>query len=328
MQIFVRPRFTAHKYCRQSVVYTTLTTTFDATPFTTVPSGISSLPTGVFGLPITTPSIQEQDCIMDTTQSVAWNCQIPPALPYQMNINRIPSASELTNNEITLDFGNNTVDFLPYGAQPPVLTETQVLGLVTDSQNPDRGPAWFFQVPYNKVVILPDEALAAPSSNSKRQNNGRRSRTGAFMERKGVAMPGDAPWFCYWNDTLLETFIYVDQISSWGRAASSLSSSCTTTATPTRGYGGSATSTGSSSAQTSMAQASSYSDSVASGDPEFLGLYPRVVKVEERRIPRGSQSISPYCKFCQHRPFRPYIAINVSQVFSILSMELESPNQP
>ena len=280
-----------------------MTTTFDATPFTTLPSGISALPTGTYGLPITTPSTQEQGCIVDTTESGAWSCQIPPALPYQMNVDWIPSASDLSNNELTLNYGNNTIDFLPYGAQPPVLSQTQVLGLVTDSQNPERGPAWFFQVPYNKLVIMPEEALTAPSSNSKRQyGNGHSPQTGDFMGKKGVAQPGDNPWFCYWNGTLLEAFIYVNQTSSWGRSSSSTSSTCTTTPTPTGGHGGSATGTGPSSSSTSMAQSSSYSGS-GSSNPEFLGIYPKVVKVEERRIPRGAQTIPPYCRSSLSIPF-------------------------
>ena len=272
-----------------------MTTTFDATPFTTVPSGISSLPTGTFCLPITTPSTQEQGCIQDTTQSSAWTCQIPPALPYQLDVDFIPGSPALSNNELTLNYGNNTINFLPYGAQPPVLGQAEVLGLVTDSQNPERGPAWFFQAPYNKIVILPEQALTAPSSNSKRQYNPHGPETGAFMGRKGVAQPGDNPWFCYWNGTLLETFIYVNQTSSWGRS-SSMSSSSTTSATPTGGHRGGSTGTYSSSTQTSAAQSSSYPSSGATPVPDFLEIYPKVIKIQERRIPKGAPSIPPYCK--------------------------------
>ena len=263
-----------------------MTTTFDARPFTTVPTGLSSLPTGTYGLPITAPSTQQPGCLQNTAQSAAWSCLIQPALPYQLDVDFIPASSPLSDNEITLNYGNNSMNFLPYGAQPPILNQAQVMGLVTDSQNPERGPAWFFQAPYNKVVVLPQDALSA-SSNSKRQYNSHSLSSSSFMGRKGTAQPGEMPWICYWNGTLLETFIYVNQTSSGARSSSS--SSCSTTATST-GYGGGATRTSyASSAQTSGAS-SSYSD------PNFLNTYPKVIKVEERRVPRGYQSIPPYCK--------------------------------
>lgn len=129
---------------------------------------------------------------------------------YTIGIDQIPGAtSNLDNNEINLSLGNNTFGgYYPYGTQPPVLTQQQVLNLVTDSQEPSRGPAWFFELPYNKLVILPEGALTAPSS--KRDLEERDGHPASdFMDRKNVAEPGDKPWFCYWNGTLLEAFIYV-----------------------------------------------------------------------------------------------------------------------
>ena len=219
-------------------------------------------------------------------------------LPYQLDVSPIQGSPALSNNELTLGYGNITMDFLPYGAQPPVLNKAHVLGLVTDSQNPDRGPAWFFQMPYNKIVVVPGGALTAPSSYSKRQYNSHSPETEAFMGRKGVAQLGDKPWLCYWNGTLLETFIYVNQTSSWGRSSSSSSSSCSTSATPTGGYGGGPSTTPPSSAQSSAAQSSSYS-SGGSADPDFLDGYPKVVKIQERRIPKSVWSVPPYCKSCR-----------------------------
>lgn len=118
----------------------------------------------------------------------------------------IGAGSELANNEVSLSLGNNTFgDYYAFGTQPPILNQDQVLNLVTDSQEPSKGPAWFFEMPYNKIVILPEAALTPPGAVSKRGNGvteeGKPS--GGFM-RKNVAQPGDRPWFCYWNGTLLE----------------------------------------------------------------------------------------------------------------------------
>lgn len=131
---------------------------------------------------------------------------------YTIDVEQIPGAnSNVNNNEINLTLGNNTFGgYYPYGTQPPVLTQQQVLNLVSDSQNLARGPAWFFEIPYNKLVIIPEALLSEPSS--KRDLEVRKDYPAHdFTSRKNVAQPGDKPWFCYWNGTLLETFIYVSQ---------------------------------------------------------------------------------------------------------------------
>lgn len=202
-----------------------------------------------------------------------------------MEVDFIPGQSLLWDNAITLDYGNYSLDFVPYFAQPPIVSQTQVMGLVTDSQSPQMGPAWFFQVPYDKVVVLPASALTAPSNSKRQTSEGQDQSSSSFTQRKGTVQLGDLPWVCYWNGTLLEAFIYVNQTSSWGRSSSS-SSSYSSTPTSTS-YRGESSTTYNPSAQSTS---SSYSD------PNFLPIYPRVVKVEERRVPKGMQSITPYCK--------------------------------
>lgn len=192
-----------------------MTTTFDATPFTTVPVGLPTLPTGTFALPISAPSTIQAGCILNTAMSTAWTCTIPMT-SYTIAIEQvIGSNNNLNNNEVNLSLGNNTFGgYYPYGTQPPILNRKEVLNLVTDSQEPSRGPAWFFELPYNKLVILPEYALTA-TSNSKRDVEERGAHSpGDFMQRKNVAEPGDKPWFCYWNGTLLEAFIYVSLSAS------------------------------------------------------------------------------------------------------------------
>lgn len=196
---------------RQSIVVTTMTTTFDATPLTASPTSLPVLPTGTYGLPISAPSAVQNSCLFNTEQSAAWSCQIPLS-PYTIVVTDIESeANTLANNQVSLGLGSNTFgQYYAYGTQPPVLNGSQVLNLVTDSQDPGRGPAWFFQLPYDKVVILPQAALAAPLDNVKRDFDGRdEGRIAHEFLRKNVAQPGDRPWFCFWNGTLLEGFIYV-----------------------------------------------------------------------------------------------------------------------
>lgn len=258
----------------QSAIASTMTTTFDASPLTASPSSLPTLPTGTYALPISVPSTAANTCL-DTAQSPAWACNVPPS-SYTITITSLPGTSDLHNNEIDLNLGNSSFGgFYPYGTLPPVLSSTQVMNLVIDSQDPDRGPAWFFELPYNKIVIVPEAALS-PSGSQKRENDERDHTVSDFM-RKQVAQPGDQPWFCYWNGTLLEAFIYVNDTS----IAGAYTTSTTSTSLPTKTSGSTASPTfSSSSADSSM--------------PVWLPAYPKVMKIEERRVP-GDQSITPYC---------------------------------
>jgi len=194
-----------------------MTTTFDSTPMTASPASLPALPTGTFSLPIAVPSVAPNTCFVNSEQSAAWSCNIPMNLNYQMSISGLPNASSnLHNNEISLSYGSNSFGpWYAYGAQPPILPGPACLSLVIDSQDPGRGPAWSFEEPYDKVVILPANAFS-PSSDSKRHvhdRDGDDPPVGSFTTRKNVVQPGDKPWFCYWNGTLLETFIYVSNKS-------------------------------------------------------------------------------------------------------------------
>ncbi|KAF7860839.1 hypothetical protein EAF04_008357 [Stromatinia cepivora] len=269
----------------QTTVYATMTTTFDATPLSTVPASLPSLPTGTYNMPLTVPSTAQSSCIMNTAQNSAWSCSIPMT-PLEMSIVDIPGGNVLTNKEIMMNYGNASLNFYPYGAQPPILSTAQVLSLVNDSQYPSRGPAWFFQMPYNKVVVLPQKAL---STNMKRGQS-----AAGFMNHKGVAQAGDQPWFCYWNGTILEAFIYVNETSSGASSSATVASSGSSSGD----IGGYGTNTHSSDVPSSAAGVQSQSSSSSrssQNNPQFLPQYPKVYKVAERRVPRGSQTVPAYC---------------------------------
>lgn len=211
-----------------------------------------------------------------------------------MGVFEIQAADELMNKEMIINYGNNSMNFYPYGAQPPIISTAQVLTLVNDSEYPGRGPAWFFQMPYNKMVVLPEDSLST-TSNSKRGY-----KTAQFMGRKGVAQAGEQPWFCYWNGTLLETFIYLNETSSSAAAASSSAAGATYTSGTNTHSLDVPTNTGSGSQQSGIpssggSSGGSSGSSSGSQNPQFLSPYPNIYKVVERRIPRGSQTVPAYC---------------------------------
>jgi len=141
--------------------------------------------------------------------------------------------------------------------------------------------------------------LAAGSSRHRRRG----PWGAADWQRKGVAQPGDKPWFCYWDGTLLEAFVYANTTSRAAAAAAAavavVSNSLTSptpspTTTPLYGapYGpgslGLLTTPTPTMASSSTAQAS----------PSVLAMwpaYPKIIKFEERRMPRKAGFGQPYC---------------------------------
>jgi hypothetical protein len=98
--------------------------------------------------------------------------------------------------------------------QEPIITFNAPSILVTGNDDPIRGPAYFFQKSYDKLVILPESASI--------------TRRGAGASGQSIVQPGDLPWFCYWNETLLEVFIYSNVISIEASAASTITFASTT----------------------------------------------------------------------------------------------------
>lgn len=270
-----------------------MTVTYDATPIPT-PSDLPDLVTGAFSLPLMTGPVTNT-CFNDTTQSQAWNCNVVMFSGMTMNIQRnmhdaARYSISVTCNQ-TLTVANNVYS---YGEQPFLIPSPLPMELVNDTFQPGRGPAWFRMMPFNKTVILPEPVLtASPSSSTPAQvagrgfNNAFGSDPGAF-KRKGTAQQGDRPWICTWPETFLEIFIYPQQNSSWNKISPTGGTS-STWATPTPGSTSSSSTTGDSTTTTTSA----YMPLDTSGWALPPPLYPRVMKIEERRIDRSPM---PSCR--------------------------------
>lgn len=269
-----------------------------------------------------------------------------PAITLQLSITNLGNYSPKTHNkQVFLAPPKESLNMWSYGTQPPKLDSTQLMNLVDDLDDSEYGPAWFFQASYDKVVVLQESTFstslttldavadltpetpttAAVAKVGKREaaveQGAQKSKRATDRIRKGVAQPGDKPWFCYWKGTLLEVFIYPNTTSDAGDAqiAASRSSASMASATPAMPY----------SYQTSgmpvwpryhryTTESASMTPSLttvtASSVPEPLPIatppstyeseavqtgwpqYPRVVKVEERRMPRMPGFDQPFCK--------------------------------
>ncbi|KAL8820484.1 MAG: hypothetical protein Q9223_001314 [Gallowayella weberi] len=173
-----------------------------------------------------------------------------------------------------------------YGPQLPQLDKPIPLKLMGDKEGMDKGPAWWFQQPYTKVVVVRGYDFNADGAlNDKRWIVDRQAR----RERRQAVAPATAkPWFCYWNNTLLEGFIYVTQNFSGQYQAVAAES------------GTSEEDNGSGSFYAYTPHPSRATGSIGkrqSIDPSQLAAYSKDIKIEERRAPNTSPA--PYCVHMQ-----------------------------
>lgn len=170
-----------------------------------------------------------------------------------------------------------------YGTQPPIMYTEQILNLVNDTQQLQRGPAWYFKVPYNKLVVVPENTLSSPS-NRKRDIIEFQDYSRSFSQKE-FAQIGDRLWFCHWNSTILEAFIYVNQSSSSGaQEASMLPPIIDNSATTSLASPSTITTTAPSAATSTLGEIDL--------NPDILSSYPKIIKVDERRL---ASSPPPFC---------------------------------
>lgn len=254
------------------IVTVTQTPQLDYSTMASTPTNLKSVPTGHYLIPSIMRNCSRMCIEGDYEMSKAWACMDKP--------NNFEVYVEGDAHEHSIVFvSDGPTSTFTYGAQPPYLpTPTQSLNMAIDTSDASMGPALFFYALFNKLVILPDETFTS-SSVSKRSylDGGDASVLESFMDRKQTAEPGDKPWFCWWNSTMLEFFLYVNQ-------SSSDTSSGSTATTDGNMPGGTAT-------------GSYHQESKRIGPAPD---YSRKIKIEERRDYSGA--VPPYCQQMQVMP--------------------------
>lgn len=255
---------------RNATVTVTASAVLDATPLPTPPGPLPAAPTGTFLMPAHALSGQSNDCVNSTGYQDAWQCFAAGAYEYTVGVQG--NANTLSLQSFQLD------GTFIYGAQSPVLHKTNyTMKLMQDKTNLSLGPALFFFTDFDKLVIIP-EGTFPPIDPVKRSVNGgellRRTTPPNYRE---VAQPGDKPYFCWWNTTFLEAFIYVNQ---------NISTPLDPSPTPTNG-------------SIEDPQSTSGADETehrVPPDPDSskqAKIYPWLVKVEEKRFVQHGPA--PYC---------------------------------
>ncbi|KMU85018.1 hypothetical protein CIHG_02801 [Coccidioides immitis H538.4] len=199
--------------------------TLDAIPLPTGdPGSLLPLPTGQFNIPAGTLQDNSSNCVTASEYERSWQCRAIGMFNYEIQ-------KDEDENAMIVFTSYNVSGHFYYGAQPPIFRDPDhPLELMLDKTNVSLGPAYFFFTAFDKLVIIPDEAFPRPIP--KRGVDGSRllQRWPRLFERVSSS-PGDKPWFCWWNNTLIEVFIYANEMSSATEAANSPSPSPSGTAT-------------------------------------------------------------------------------------------------
>ena len=227
-------------------------------------------------------------CLEIPAQQTAWACANGPSVKLEI----ISSGNNMP--QINILPGLQPDQAIHYGSQPPQLSHPASLMIMKDKNDRDKGPAYFFQQLYNKIVILEPEAFAADNHKrwSIRDIEAAESKTKRGRgSSPSTVQPSDTPWYCFWNDTILEGFIYATQDNDDAIQTSAPLTSGSTSS-DTLDFGASATVTPPS--YTSLAYNAPSATSGQWSKRQATALpCPNQVKLEERRT---QLSPKPYCQ--------------------------------
>ncbi|MCJ1310219.1 hypothetical protein MMC25_003881 [Agyrium rufum] len=197
-----------------SQTITVTNTVVDATSLASIPSNLPKLPDGPFGLPIEPPAFSSSQCLGQPGQQIAWGCAQHAYLDF------VVTNVDYGTTEVLLASNMAPGSQWHYGPQPPSLNNSISIKLMQDKNDSEKGPAYFFQQAYDKIVIIPDSLLSVGTSSKRSPHDANRNLRARNFDINEVPeelkrstsdalQPGESPWFCFWNGTVLEGFIYV-----------------------------------------------------------------------------------------------------------------------
>lgn len=273
--LFAREGSSGKKPDEDAIPIRTTTAPVDTKPLPTKPADLPPLELGTFTLPPLTSSNSPITCFSDVAQAQAWACDIKFNV-YSMIVRHLDNGSPVSDHTLQLIINSSShPELYTFGAQPPSVEDPIRMNLVNDTFAPDRGPAWFGHIEYNKTVVITEDRFPNVGSISQRKKRDwwgfdpvQASRTKGVMG----AEDGDRPWICTWPGTILEVFIYPSQnnsisesSSSYDPESSSLPESETSTKKPT-------------------GTSSSPNSTPTRGSRLAVPPYPQIIKIEESRL--------------------------------------------
>ncbi|OAL36314.1 hypothetical protein AYO20_04472 [Fonsecaea nubica] len=289
----------------QAEAAATTTVWLDADPAQTGPS-TPPCPTGHYTIPLNQTQ-QIDTCVIDDEYARAWEC-LDFALLGVNVFNKGPNFS------VVFDDYSVRPQLFRYGPQPPDFNgSTFEMQPFRDKEDDQLGIALFFSVLFDKLIIVPSNQISPESDPMKRSIPARElSERGMGNWGFEYLAVGDKPWYCFWNSTVSEFWVFLDQnmndaYDMYSSTSTITSGSSTPTSTGTSmthtapGYGSGPT-TANPSATTPYPSEPTDDDywpgtklkrQATVGSPDF----PKLVKMVEKRKP--DNNVQPYCQQMQ-----------------------------
>lgn len=300
---------------QHAVAAATTTIWLDADPAQTGPS-TPACPTGHYAIPLNQTQ-QVDACVINRQLSSTWECQNQARL----GINIFDNSGQPPLSVVFDDYSVMPQHF-KYGPQPPDFNGSSfTMQPYRDKEDDALGVALFFSVLFDKLIIIPDGHMAPPEHMYKRsvaasELIGRNTQNwDGDNDDDDYLNVGDKPWYCFWNSTISEFWVFLDQnmddanqtdngTNTITSAASSATTSHSSSMSPTSGqkYGTDATAANPSMTTPSTSEPtneaywtgpSKVKRQASGGAPNF----PKLAKMVEKRKP--NDNVQPYCQQMQ-----------------------------
>lgn len=168
----------------------------------------------------------------------------------------------------------------------------------------NKGPAWFFQQNFTKVVVVKESDFSAVNARRWFNDGDNLQETAELGERDfsgidpdSIAQPAAKPWYCYWNGTILEGFIYITENTTGTSSTSSQTSDSPPLSGPLAFASSLLPSMTKPPSMSSLATPGPWTKRQVPPSPSNLAYFPKVMKIEERR--NVVNSVQPYCQQMQ-----------------------------
>ncbi|SLM34867.1 hypothetical protein LPUS_03831 [Lasallia pustulata] len=281
----------------------TATSVVDATPLSSIPPDLPPLPTGTFGVPLSSPILSSNSCLTDASQSSAWSCV--PAGYLGIDVTIGTDSPNPVSDQVFLTPTTGHTAPIRYGPQPPGLNSACNLSLEWDKSDLGRGPAYFFQQQFNKIVIVQENVFNTGYSKRGLDEDLAPVEERDWESSQNLVSAGQKPWYCFWNDTIIEGFIYLEQNTTAANTSLMSAPSSSSPSSVPSSSSAAASMSNNPSGQFTSAIKASVSAQVASHMPTgtppkrkrdqgSLPPYPKVIKIEERR--NQVTTVKPYCQ--------------------------------
>ena len=181
----------------------------DAEPISSPPADLPTPIPGFYTVPLQNATSKSNECVQDPREAHTWDCTGGAFM--DLSITKIDFDPVVlfnySDNDGPLD---PAFSMVRYGAQPPVLDGYTTMSLMNAKDHMEKGPAYVFHKQFDKLVILPEETF--DDTVLWRQRRDQVYLRNYNFSQEVYAAPGEKPWFCHWNGTLLEGFIFVKQV--------------------------------------------------------------------------------------------------------------------